>query len=652
MIDLDQTGFLKGRSISENFVYATELVQVCNKRKVPTIVLKLDFAKAFDTVSWDALMAILSARGFSPLWCHWVLDLLSSSKSAVLFNGCPGPWIECKRGLRQGDPMSPYLFLLVADVLQSLIKSDGGVRHPILEDGTCAVLQYADDTLVVCRGEIADVTRLRTLLDQFADATGLKINYSKSTAVPMHVPPAVLPECIAILGCRQEGFPQTYLGLPLSNTKLKLTAFSPFVAKADRYLAGWQASLLNPMGRTVLINSVLDSQLVYLMCSLPVPAGALAQVDQRRRAFLWTGEETATGASCLVAWSQVCTDKCNGGLGVRDLPLQNTCLLLKLLHRLHQNTNSSWAAWVRRHSSLADMHGEITGQHWTALRELLPVYRAITTVHLGDGRTTSFWFDVWHGEDPLADRFPALLSHCKRDNQTVAEVAMTGLHHVLETRLSNVAQDELEQIADIIAALAPTDTPDVRLSPFADSRGKLHTSVLYKMLRSTQNTKNPLATFIWRNRAPPRVQFFAWLLVQERVQSREHLKRRHVLTDAICEVCNSGEETAAHIVFHCPFATSFWDTIQVKLPDNMAPSLLPQLQPPALLPCKHFDTFLLLCCWQLWKRRNNVIFRQQQDSLGTILRAAKEEARLWSYRLPQSDLSVGASWCILFDSVM
>jgi len=120
----------------------------------------------------------------------------------------------------------------------------------------------------------------------------------------------------------------------------------------------------------------------------------------------------------------------------------------------------------------------------------------------------------------------------------------------------------------------------------------------------------------------------------------------------ICEVCNSGEETAAHIVFHCPFATSFWDTIQVKLPDNMAPSLLPQLQPPALLPCKHFDTFLLLCCWQLWKRRNNVIFRQQQDSLGTILRAAKEEARLWSYRLPQSDLSVGASWCTLFDSVM
>ena len=126
MIDLDQTSFLKGRSISENFVYAMELVQVCHKRKVPTIVLKLDFAKAFDTVNWEALMTILSARGFSPLWCRWVLDLFASSKSAVLVNGYPGPWIECRRGLRQGDPMSPYLFLLVADVLQTLIKTEGG----------------------------------------------------------------------------------------------------------------------------------------------------------------------------------------------------------------------------------------------------------------------------------------------------------------------------------------------------------------------------------------------------------------------------------------------------------------------------------------------------------------------------------------------
>ena len=124
LIDKDQTGFLKGRTIAENFVYAAEMLQQCHKRKVPTLVVKLDFAKAFDTVNWDCLMKVLTARGFPAHWCSWVRMLLETSRTAVLVNGCPGPWITCKRGLRQGDPMSPYLFLLVADVLQALIKQE------------------------------------------------------------------------------------------------------------------------------------------------------------------------------------------------------------------------------------------------------------------------------------------------------------------------------------------------------------------------------------------------------------------------------------------------------------------------------------------------------------------------------------------------
>lgn len=175
------------------------------------------------------------------------------------------------------------------------------------------MLQYADDTLILMRGELADVERLKSLLDQFSAATGLHGNYHKSTAVPMHMSEDDIPRCISALGCKREGFPQAYLGLPLSCEKLRLSAFDPYIGKADRHLAGWQASLLNPMGRTVLINSVLQAQ-------LPL-----------------------------------------------DLAVQNTCMLLKLLHKLYDDELTSWARWVRQNVCLATLEGDVQGTHWNCL---------------------------------------------------------------------------------------------------------------------------------------------------------------------------------------------------------------------------------------------------------------------------------------------
>lgn len=215
-----------------------------HRNRKPIVVLKLDFVKAFDSVNWDSLLAILLARGFPDKWNEWMQLLFQTSLSAVLINGCPGNWIRCKRGLRQGDALSPYLFLLVANVLQQMIKSDPGIRHPAL-DGSCPVLQYADDTLLLVRAEVLDIRRPKKILDDFASATGLKINFNKSTLVPMHVEDNKLNQIVRILQCHKSSFLQVYLGLPLSNIKLNLSAFIPLICKVKHRLATWQATLLN-----------------------------------------------------------------------------------------------------------------------------------------------------------------------------------------------------------------------------------------------------------------------------------------------------------------------------------------------------------------------------------------------------------------------
>jgi hypothetical protein len=325
---------MQGRSISENFVYATELVQCCHKRKAAAVVLKLDFAKAFDSISWQSLRAVLEVRGFPPLWCDWMDAIFSTSKSAVLLNGIPGRWIDLKRGLRQGDPLSPYLYLLMGDLLQRMVQNDDVLLHPLADGVPCPVLQYADDTLVIFRADGAAAARLRCILDQFAQATGLVINFSKSTMVPMHLNAEDTSAIQTVLGCRVEGFPQTYLGLPLSCDKLRMVHFAPLIAKIDKYLSGWISLLLSSGGRIVLLNAVLDALPAYAMGALELPPALLRAIDALRRAFLWNFSGRASGARCLVAWDLVCRPKEIGGLGIRRLEAQNSCLLVKLVHRL------------------------------------------------------------------------------------------------------------------------------------------------------------------------------------------------------------------------------------------------------------------------------------------------------------------------------
>jgi hypothetical protein len=195
--------------------------------------------------------------------------------------------------------------------------------------------------------------------------------------VPMHVPPPLLAEIQSVLQCHVEGFPQTYLGLPLSAEKLRLAAFSPLIAKVDKYLSGWRALLLSPGGRIVLLNVVLDALPTFAMGALELPPGVTTALDRLRRAFLWAATDRVTGAKCLVAWESVCRSKEEGGLGVRSLPVQNACLLTKLLHHLHCAPEESWPRWVWR--SLdglplddAARSTPLTGTHWASLLRLLP----------------------------------------------------------------------------------------------------------------------------------------------------------------------------------------------------------------------------------------------------------------------------------------
>jgi retron-type reverse transcriptase len=239
IVHKNQYGFLKGRTIQDCLAWAFEFLFQCETSRQEIILLKLDFAKAFDTIDHSAMLKIMKQMGFSEKWLGWIQTIFSTGKSAVLLNGVPRRQFFCKRGVRQGDPLSPLIFVLAADLLQSAINKtfrSGLLRAPFSPDFGVdfPVIQYADDTLIIMPADETQILLMKNILEQYANSTGLKINFYKSSLVPINISTDSASDMAGILGCKTASMPFTYLGLPLGTTKPSVQELMPLVDRIER----------------------------------------------------------------------------------------------------------------------------------------------------------------------------------------------------------------------------------------------------------------------------------------------------------------------------------------------------------------------------------------------------------------------------------
>jgi hypothetical protein len=180
-------------------------------------------------------------------------NIFHSGTSVVLLNGVPGKTFHCRRGVRQGDPLSPLLFVLAADLLQTLLnraKNLGLLQLPIpLQSATdFPVIQYADSTLIIMEGCTRQLVFLKSLLQVYAESTGLRVNYSKSMLVPINIEQEKVQVLANTFGCSIGTMPFTYLGLPLGTTKPKVVDFLPLISRCEKGLIS-TSTFLSQVGR-------------------------------------------------------------------------------------------------------------------------------------------------------------------------------------------------------------------------------------------------------------------------------------------------------------------------------------------------------------------------------------------------------------------
>lgn len=195
-----------------------------------------------------------------------------------------GKVFHCRRGVRQEDPLSPLLFVLAADYLQTILnyaRSAGllSLPLPLLNDEDFPILQYADDILIFLKGDITELNHLKDLLLNFAESSGLKVNFDKSMMVPINIPEDRFELPANSFGCSTGALPFPYLGLPLSLTKPSVADFWPLVSKCERRLVAF-SSYLSEAGRLELTNAVLSALPTFAMSSFLLPKTVIKQIDK------------------------------------------------------------------------------------------------------------------------------------------------------------------------------------------------------------------------------------------------------------------------------------------------------------------------------------------------------------------------------------
>jgi hypothetical protein len=274
------------------------------------VILKIDFEKAYEKVKWPFLLQSLRMKGFSTKWISWIKSFISGGSYAVNVNDEIGHFFQTRKGLRQGDPLSPILFNVVADMLSILINRakeegqfDGIIPH--LVDGGLSILQYIDDTVLFLDHDLDKAKNLKLLLCAFEQLSGLKINFHKSEIFCFGDAKDARLYYVDLFCYKSGEFPIKYLGIPIHYRTLRIANWRMVEEHFEKRLSSWKSKHLSIGGRLKLINSVLSSLPMYMMSFFAIPKEVLKKLDYFRSRFYWQGDERKRKYR-LAKWSILC----------------------------------------------------------------------------------------------------------------------------------------------------------------------------------------------------------------------------------------------------------------------------------------------------------------------------------------------------------
>jgi hypothetical protein len=623
-----QSAFIKTRSIHDNFLFVRNYARRLQRTKTSALLCKLDIKKAFDSVSWEYMFDLLQRLGFPPRFRDWLAALWSSASSRIILNGIPGKPMPHGCGLRQGDPVSPLLFVLAIDPLQYILEAatTNGDLHRLRGRGPfLRTSLYADDAAIFLAPIKEDVNVLSHLLNEFGHVTGLVTNVHKSMVAPIRCSQIDLDVVLANFPASRSSFPMKYLGLPLSIHNLRAIDFQPLLDKMRAKLTAGNGANITMAGRNTYAKSSITSQAIHHLIPLHMKKGVLHDITRIIRAFLWAGTDKVNGGKCKVRWEIVCRPTSLGGLGILELDKFSRALRLR------------WPWWEWKDPERA----------WIGLGtpcddEDMDLFYKATSITIGDGKTAKFWHAPWLGGAKPKDIAPSIFN-ISRLTKGCVQKAMHNDEWVRHINTSKITT--AQHISEFVALWEKVTTVQLQENTPDEIVWTLNASGVYDATSAYRaqfedlapTTMNPL---VWKNWAPPKCKTFAWLVLQDRVWTADRLQRRGWPNCGECQLCKVQGESAAHMLFKCRYSVRIWRMIQSWLgldsfnPDSWSAFVTVKewwssLCLPGGRRRRALSSLFLLVVWELWNERNARVFRGVSSMPSVVFAKIKHEASLW-----------------------
>ncbi|GJS50115.1 RNA-directed DNA polymerase, eukaryota [Tanacetum coccineum] len=418
-----QSAFVANRQILDGPFIINELFQWCKSKKKQTLIFKVDFEKAYDSVRWDFLDEVLSKFGFGEKWRKWIQCCLHSSRGSIIINGSPTDEFIFGKGLKQGDPLSPFLFILIMESLHLSFQRvvDEGLFHGIKLHDTVNIshLFYADDAVFVGQWSDRNISTLTYVLECFYLASGLKINMSKSKIMGIHVNNDNVNRAAENLGCLVLKAPFMYLGSTVGGDMHRLSRWKDTIDRVRRRLSKWKMKMLSIGGRLTLVKSVLGSMPIFHMSLFKVPSGILKVLESIRSHF-FNGHDISSKKVSWVNWNKVIASKDKGGLGVSSLYALNRGLLFKWIWRFLTQGSSLWAKVIKAiHGVDGNLGSNSKGGMKSCWSSIVTEVNALANkgidlmqflrIKMGNGDSIRLWEDPWHEGGILKFRYPRVI---------------------------------------------------------------------------------------------------------------------------------------------------------------------------------------------------------------------------------------------------